>query len=154
MDIEDLGKHVHYCPFNGTLTWKVSNRGHRKAGDPAGSYNRQGYRRVKIRQKVYLVHRLAWALAYGEWPPGELDHINGIRDDNRICNLRAATRWENCQNITPKGVRFEPSRGKWLARIHRVGKTRNLGRYNSEAEAVAVYQKAARELRGEFYREV
>lgn len=63
-----------------------------------GSLNRDGYLMLKIKGKKYLAHRLAWFLCYGYFPKSELDHINRIRTDNRIENLREATRMEQIIN--------------------------------------------------------
>ena len=79
------------------VVWLV-NKGIAKAGQVASSVNALGYGRVKINGKSVLAHRLAWALHYGEWPDGAIDHINGIKTDNRLCNLRLATRAQNQQN--------------------------------------------------------
>ena len=51
-----------------------------------------------MKGRQYLQHRVAWALHYGEWPASFIDHINHIRDDNRIHNLRVVTRAENNSN--------------------------------------------------------
>lgn len=152
MDIETLKKHVAYDPSTGEFTWRVSNRGHRRAGDPAGSHNAYGYRRIKIAQRTYLAHRLAWAFLTGGWPSAEIDHVNGKRDDNRAVNLREATRQPNCQNVPGAGVRFEPDRGKWLARICVNGRQKNLGRFDTRGAAEAAYAAAKAEHRGEFAR--
>src|SRR5215467_10234620 len=56
-------------------------------GDVAGWLDDRGYRSVNLEGKSYKVHRLVWLLTYGSWPNGEIDHINGIRSDNRVSNL-------------------------------------------------------------------
>lgn len=150
--IQTIRSHLAYCPETGNLTWLVSKRGHRKAGDLAGSWTKQGYRRVKVNQVAVPAHRAAWAIHYGEWPTDEIDHVNGDRGDNRLSNLRLATRHENCQNVPGAGVRYEADRGKWLARITYKRIEKNLGRYETEAEARAAYIAASRALRGDFHR--
>jgi hypothetical protein len=67
-----------------------------------GSLDHYGYLIIKIKGKQFKAHRLAWFLYYGYFPKKELDHINHIRNDNRILNLREATRIENIQNNTKK----------------------------------------------------
>jgi hypothetical protein len=105
-----------------------------------------------VNGRTYIAHRLAWALHYGEEPSLEIDHINGERSDNRIANLRLATRGENCKNVKAAGVRFEADRGKWLARICVDYKQMNLGRFATEQEARAAYAAAKVRYFGEFAR--
>lgn len=89
---------------------------------------------------------------YGREPAGEIDHINGDPSDNRIVNLREATRAQNCANVKGTGVRFEEKRGKWLARICVNYRQINLGRYATREEASAAYEAAKVKHRGEFAR--
>lgn len=152
MDIAALEQHLVYDPLTGVLVWRVSKRGHRRAGDVAGSLNAAGYWRVKVCQVAYLAHRVAWALFYGREPDGEIDHIDGNPLNNRIVNLRLATRAQNCANVKGSGVRYEADRGKWLARICVNRRQINLGRYDTEAEARAAYDVAKVKHRGAFAR--
>jgi len=62
------------------------------------SKNTSGYIQFRVKGKKYCAHKLAWLYVYGEYVSGDLDHINRIKDDNRIVNLRKVTRSENCQN--------------------------------------------------------
>lgn len=92
-----------YDPVIGRLHHKA-NRRRVKAGSYADSTRRaDGYRQVALRldgkQYQLKAHRVAWILAHGAIPHGkQIDHINGIRDDNRLCNLRLVTQRENDQN--------------------------------------------------------
>lgn len=95
---------------------------------------------------------MAWALFHGEQPPEEIDHRNGVRDDDRIANLRPATRAQNAENVKGRGVRFEADRGKWLARVCVDYRQINLGRFDTEAEALAAVRAAKLLLRGEYGR--
>ena len=95
---ERLKELLHYDPETGVFTYLVSRRGSVKVGNRAG-YKSNGYLRIKIDGKAYLIHRLAWLYVYGDLPPMDIDHINGSRDDNRLINLRCATRSENIQNL-------------------------------------------------------
>lgn len=61
-------------------------------------YNGKGYRKGKVLGRQYRANRVIWAMFHGVWPKHEIDHINGIRDDNRISNLRDVTRVENLRN--------------------------------------------------------
>ncbi len=134
---------VSYDPATGLFRWLISKRGHRRAGDIAGSVNGQGYWRVKINQVTYLGHRLAWAMFYGEDPGNmEVDHINGDPLDNRIGNLRLADRVQNARNVKGDGVFYDSGRGKWQARLGVNYKTIHLGRYATRDEAVAAVKAA------------
>jgi len=93
--------------------------------DEVGWKNKNGYIYVStpFRKKV-LAHRLAWLLYYGEWPSGDVDHINRNRSDNRISNLRQLNRSQNLLNMdTPllKGIFWDKRRGKWYSRTGRKG---------------------------------
>jgi len=93
---------------NGTFTRSDRKNSH-------GSYDKDGYLIIKIKGRKYKAHRLVYAFHFGEFPPGELDHINRVRDDNRIENLRNATRFQNVRNsvieVNPdtgvRGVHFD-----------------------------------------------
>jgi hypothetical protein len=78
---------VNYDPETGEMRWKVA-RSPIRAGDEVGTIAPDGYRRVMIDGKRYLVHRLAWLMTTGSWPVQMLDHIDHIRSNNRIANLR------------------------------------------------------------------
>lgn len=117
----------------------------------------QGYIQIRIGAKYYLAHRVAWYLHYGYWPK-EVDHINGIKTDNRITNLREVMRSDNGCNKPKqsnntsgyKGVSFHKETGKYQAKITRHGKTTNLGLHETAESAGLAYQLAARQLHGEF----
>lgn len=127
-------------------TWNT-----RFAGEEAfSSLSNQGYRHGKIGGQTYKAHRVLWLLYTGEWPDDQLDHINGIRSDNRISNLRPVSNSENCRNQRMSlnnttgvtGVVWHSSRNKWHARIKVDGKYRHLGLFESFELAVAA-RKAA-----------
>jgi hypothetical protein len=147
---------LDYDPETGAFRWKVGRRGTR-VGDVAGTRHIQGYRLISIGRRNYLAHRLAWLIVHGAWPATSLDHANGHPDDNRIINLRPATRAENSWNtrtrkhslIGLKGVGRKGTR--FYARIKKHGKVINLGHFASAEEAHRAYCKAAAELHGEFF---
>jgi hypothetical protein len=144
MEPQELHELFRYDPDTGKLYWRHSYRGPIRAGDEAGTINADGYRVVKIRQKRFMAHHIVFAMHNGRWPYPEVDHRNHNTDDNRIQNLREATRLQNCRNLRAKGYRFETARNRWLVRIVINGRQTNLGRYKTEAEAKAVYDAAKR----------
>jgi len=117
------------------------------------------YKNIEICGKVYKQHRIAWLYVYGIMPK-EIDHINGIRSDNRLCNLREVTRSQNIQNIGIrsnntsgyKGVIFEAKKKKWRARITLDYKLINLGYYCNAESAFIAYCEAAKKYHKEYAR--
>jgi len=107
---------------------------------------------------MYKAHRLAWLYVHGEWPPEQLDHINGQRDDNRVENLRSATRAENAGNSKRradntsgfKGVYWNAQRSKWQAKIRRGQLEKHLGLFVCKEDAAEAYRRAAADVFGEF----
>ncbi len=81
---------------------------------PVGSLNTEGYVKVKIRNKLYSLHRLAWFYVTGEWPKNIIDHKNRVKYDNRFSNLRDVTHIENLVTRSVVSPYFEiyPHRGK------------------------------------------
>lgn len=150
----------------GILTWKLRsdmprNWNTRYAGSVALNADKgQGYRSGTVLGKRLLAHRVVWALHYGEWPEGEIDHINGIGSDNRIENLRLASRAQNCRNINGrrhgrvcfKGVYWFPRLSKYVAKIRGAIGTEHLGYFENECEAANAYDLRALQLFGEFAR--
>jgi hypothetical protein len=141
-----------YCKETGRLLWKPRPRVF--AGQPAGCANANGYVRIRLNQSNYWAHRLVWYWHSGNWPKEEIDHINGRRDDNRIENLRTASRPENRQNTISKkqrkgglaGASFCSYTNRWRATIAKNGKKVSLGRFDTAEEAHEAYLKAKAEL--------
>jgi hypothetical protein len=154
---------LDYDPDTGNFRWikMLANRG--PVGAIAGNVE-LGYVRIRIDGHRYFAHRLAWLYVTGEWPKREIDHIDGMPDNNRFANLREATRGENRRNSRKgkesksqfKGVVYAPySRSKtrkWRAVITAAKRTHHLGYFETPEEAHAVYAARARELFGEFAR--
>jgi HNH endonuclease len=138
-----VAKLLAYDPSSGIFTWKVARMHGHQPGAAAGSPGRDGYCTIMIDGKAYKAHRLAWLLHTGNWPKTQIDHINRVRDDNRIENLREATKSQNQINSGMyrnnksgyRGVRFHKVRNKWVAEIRRNGRTRHLGLFATAKEA-------------------
>jgi len=145
---------LKYDPDTGIFTWnkKISKRN--VVGRPAGCL-RNGYITIDLFNKRYQAHRLALIYVYGHCDSKDVDHINGIKNDNRISNLRFATRSENKQNrlsIQPNnksgytGVDWHKSSNSWRATITTMRKQKHLGTFKTKEEAHAAYLEAKRKL--------
>jgi hypothetical protein len=154
LNAERASELLSYSPETGILTWKIARSGVAKLGQRAGSAAHwNGYRVLRIGGHQYQEHAVAWLIFFGEWPASFLDHINGNRSDNRICNLRECSAAENAQNRGPDrdnksgylGVHKAPS-GKWRAQIKKDGYRHYLGQFDTPELASAAYQKAKRQL--------
>jgi len=161
---ETLCKLLRYEPETGLLFWRkrpvemFSDSGCGGQAGVAARWNGRfagkealtakhstGYRYGMIFGHAYFAHRVIWAMETGEWPPDQIDHINGVRNDNRLVNLRAVSRAVNSKNQRrPKsntsgviGVCWHRTHGKWVARIKRDGKNIHLGLFTSKSDAIA-----------------
>lgn len=140
-----------------TAQWCAKKFNNKHAGERAlTAKGYQGYLAGGILGKVYSAHRVAWALHHGSWPEGDLDHINRIRDDNRIENLRLATKTLNGHNkVMPNkhspytGVTWYAPTGKWVAKITKDRKTYHIGSFECLEEAARARDKKALELYGD-----
>jgi len=137
--------------FPSEKTWKAFNTTF--AGKPAMvRVDAHGYRIGTISGMKFQAHRVVWALHYGCWPDGEIDHINGDKQDNRIENLRVVSHEQNCRNVRKTrrntsgtvGVRFNRRQRSWVAFIGDQGECRHLGTFDTEADAVSARLSAAR----------
>lgn len=153
---------LRYDPISGEIFWRSRPREYfpsdrayaiwngRFPGKPAFQHrDRRGYRTGSLLKSAVFLHRVAWAITHGEWPD-QIDHINGDKADNRLCNLRNVDVRENLRNKslyrTNKtdflGVSQTPG-NRWRAVIQGV----DLGTYITKAEAVAA-RKAAEKVLG------
>lgn len=157
MEQEELKKLLHYDPDTGVFTWLKSNARSVKIGSLAGCDD-NGYIRITINKKKYLAHKLAWLYVYSEFPSKSIDHINRIKNDNRIINLRQATNSENSRNRGKlstnksgfKGVYFSKQKRKFRACILIEGKYVHLGYFETPELAANAYSDRARIHHGEF----
>jgi hypothetical protein len=119
-----------------------------------------GYIYVAVSGHSLQAHRVVWAREHGEWPALQIDHINGVRTDNRPQNLRLATGMQNMHNsgVTAKsksgikGVHWCKDKRKWGAWICVNKKRIGLGRFDRIEDAAAAYASAATKHFGEFAR--
>ena len=173
---ELLRQLVEYDPDRGLFWWKPRTPDHFQgaaypmracsvwnalyAGKPAFiTDNGLGYQRGRVMHFGALVaHRVAWAVHYDEWPTRFIDHINGDRADNRIANLRLATRSENNRNRLEgknntsgvMGVHWDGH--SWVARCGADGIRHHLGSFATLDLAAAARQEAVDRLHREFAR--
>ena len=146
--IEDVCQLVTYDPATGDVRWAAHVTGYgRKPGRIVGGGNGGGYRRVNILNHRVMYHRLVWAMHYGSWPDGFIDHINGDRSDNRASNLRVVTAAENSRNRRPRAGRELPfgvyrNNKGFQASIRRDNKWIGLGTYPTPEEASIAYHQA------------
>jgi|SRR5690554_2591833 len=150
--ISFLRAKLDYDPETGVLTWKNSkiNRSH-VAGKAAGWVcPHKLHRRIQIAGVFYGAHRIAWAIYHGSFPKECIDHINGVRDDNRISNLRECTWQENAKNSKrprrntsgESGIYWIHKIKKWCARISIDGKQTHLGVFSEKEDAKAAWSRA------------
>jgi hypothetical protein len=151
MGIEELKKIFTYT--DGKLIWNIDRSDKVKSGRIAGTLKKNGYIQINYNQKLYLAHRLIF-LYHNGYIPKSIDHINGIRNDNRIENLRECNQQQNLFNKRPygyskyKGV-YKCKNG-FKSQIMYNSKLMYLGYYKTEKEAAIAYNKAALELHKDF----
>lgn len=138
-----------YDSASGFLRWKVG----RRLGRPAGCVDSDGYLRVKIDRRMYPAHCLVFLLETGAWPVGQIDHINGVRGDNRIGNLRDVTPSENQQNRhRPQAgnkypwVTWKSQERRWRAQFRTQGKDVCVGHFHSAESAYAAVLEKRRAM--------
>ena len=160
---EVLRQLLRYEPETGKLFWLTRGPewfegGRWTAADQAARFNTRyagreaftaidgkGYLCGSVLNRLYRAHQVAVAIASGEWPSEEVDHINGDRTDNRQCNLRAVSRGENMKNICLRsdntsgcvGVSWHKDRKRWRAYIATPAGVVHIGYFDSLAEAAS-----------------
>lgn len=156
--LSELRDTLHYDPDTGRFMWLKWRGAKARAGSEAGATDSKGHRQIRFKMKLYMAHRLAWVLSYGRWPEAELDHINRVRADNRLVNLRECSHRENSANRSVyksntsgvPGVSFYPKYGKWTAQIRVAGKAKGLGYFDNMDDAIRARNEAVRTHYGEF----
>lgn len=155
--LEYCNYNLHYNKETGDL-WKLHRFGNRYS---LCSTLCHGHIIVSLNKTRYYAHQLIWLMNYGYFPEKEIDHINTIRTDNRLSNLREATKQQNAWNRGKpksntsgyKGVSLNKDTGKFAVYININKKSTYLGLYKTKEEASAVYEKKAKEIAGEYYKE-
>lgn len=157
LDMKELDFFKEFLSYDnntGLFTWLVTvNNNKASKGVVAGHRHKKGrvdYVFIGLKGKMYRAHRLAWLYSYGEWPKGQIDHINGDPTDNRICNLRVVDNSENGKNrgkyITNKsgvvGVHWSSKNKKWISSITFNMKTMYLGSFDDKKDAAKARKKA------------
>ncbi len=145
---ETIEEAIEYDPETGLFRWKVLYNSSQVNGWFAGCLDGKGYFQITFQNKHRLAHRLGWYLSNGYWPK-QLDHINRIKTDNRLSNLREVTRQQNSINTgVPsnntsghKGVVWIKRRNKWEARIKVSGVQKHLGYFETLEEAIAARKR-------------
>jgi hypothetical protein len=156
-----------YNPSTGLLTWKERyplthwNKVHnaRDAGKEVGAIDTWGHRQVRVNGKLRAVHRVIWKMMTGKDPKEQIDHINGVPDDNRWENLREATALQNAWNnvgkpsnksghpgVFPTKTKRSTSK-KWRVTFNTKGKRLFIGDFYTKEEAIAAYDKTFTEYR-------
>ncbi len=169
--IEYLNECFDYDPESGgVLTWKErpvehfsEEHRHRAwntahAGKVIGSTAREGYTSVRILKRTYNMHAVCFAIHHSRWANGAVDHKDADTTNNKIGNLREATKAQNGRNRGEnknntsgyKGVYYHKKSTKWRAIIGVNGEDRYLGYFHSPLDAYFAYCYAALELHGDF----
>jgi hypothetical protein len=153
-----------YDPKTGMVTWKFGSAQIVKGAEIGSTTNtaksNTKYRTIKLFGLSYKVHRIIWLMQTGDWPKGDVDHIDGDGLNNKWDNLRDVTHSQNLMNSAVrsdstsgyKGVSYDKARDRWYAYINIGGKRKMLGRHRTMQEAVTARQNAERELFGDFAR--
>lgn len=155
---QELKEILRYDSESGLFYWTGGAYRNAHKDKPAGTMSGHEYIRIEINKRRYMAHRLAWLYVYGFFPDCIVDHINRIKTDNRIANLRMATKSENQHNgdrradntSGVKGVSWNKGKQKWRAHIG-INKIKvHIGEFDTLEEA-AKARKDAEIANGIFY---
>ncbi|MGT3661457.1 HNH endonuclease [Escherichia coli] len=155
---EFILSYLYYNPLTGEFKWLKTRNSIAEKGSVAGYLKPDGYVQIILCGRAFLAHRLAWICIHGAPASEMIDHINGIRNDNRACNLREASKFENSHNKAMnknntsgiKGVNWSSSHNKWHARVGVNGKRFTVGYFSDIREAEAKIKEFRRMHHNEF----
>lgn len=173
VDPEVLRELLDYDPSTGVLRWRERDRKWFKSDRSWKSWNGKhagkeaftalagaGYRHGSILGTLYRAHQIVWAMVFDEWVPEgfTIDHINRVKTDNRLNNLRLATMSENCANRIHvdrsasgyRGVSYHKASGRWQAYVKHEGHQHYVGLFDNPEDAAKAYDQLAATLHGEF----
>ena len=144
----------NYNPITGIFTNKVARNARAKINDTAGALNSNGYIVFQVNKTKIYAHRAAWMYTHGFWPNAEIDHINRVRNDNRLVNLRLANRLENSHNTGKhaksisghKGVAWHSRNKKWQVQMRVRGTHYYIGQFSELQDAVNARLQAEKKL--------
>lgn len=159
-----LKEYLHYNPETGIFTWIKNPRNKNNIGGVAGTlhnpHKKDGYLQIKLHGYLILSHRLAWLYMTGNMPTHQIDHINGIKYDNKFSNLRECNNSQNHMNLGLrsnnksgyKGVCYNKANKKWTAQCKFNGVYKFLGNYETPELASKAYVEYAKKECGEFFK--
>lgn len=166
-ELAELKALLDYEPDTGLFRWKPREGSTREekifnsrfAGTIAGTINGHGYIQINISGRLHKAHRLAWFFVHGNCPP-LIDHINRDKTDNRLSNLREATKAQNAVNSGAtsrsktgvKGVCWSDKENKWVAYIRVDGRSKRIGAFADISAAASAYRNHAISLHGDYAR--
>jgi len=151
---------LDYDPESGVLTWRERRGPKAAAGQRAGNIGGNGYRYIRVDRRQYPEHRIIWLQVYGASPCSHIDHKDGDPQNNRLDNLREASRSQNMANRKidsrnrsgAKGVWWRASLNRWVVDVRKDGRSRRVGSFQTWEDAAAAYAAAAGVEFGEFAR--
>jgi len=150
---EHLRSMLSYSPKTGLFIWRIRPNGRVPAGSIAFCVDHSGYNRIGLLGRIHGAHRLAWLYMTGKEPLGQIDHINGVRHDNRWANLRDVSKTHNIQNQQTAHSQnmtgylgVSPKNKGWQASIRVNNKQHYLGMFDTPSSAHQAYLEAKRRL--------